>query len=143
MSSYFDQKQLEASRLARIAELGGDVDSELHALEDSVVFDCSVCVEFPGCPEDIRLSVALIINRFAVYNQPTNRAPSDCPSPDTSAEHAALIGEMVFELHDVFHRLASVEGFSDHPKTPLRCLASVMEGRREILVACEGRGGVR
>jgi hypothetical protein len=123
MSSYFDAKQSEAERLVERAERedcgvhDASLDADLKALEESVVFDCSTCVEFPGCPDDVRARVAACVYKLAVYCQPVNRASEHQPNFDTAGEHARSISNLVWELHTVFHDLAQhqVEGFSDNP----------------------------
>ena len=60
MTSYFDEKQEQAGRLLEFAKKIDESllpesmkwHDEFKALEEQVVFDCTVCVEFPGCPEE-------------------------------------------------------------------------------------------
>lgn len=147
MTSYFDDKQEQAGRLLDYAmklDLSPEVHpasdekwhNDLKILEEQVVFDCSVCVEFPGCPEEIRDRVAKCIYQYAVYCQPVNRAPRFQPNPDTATEHAKSIANLVWDLHTIFHDL-SAKGFSDNPESPLRRLAAAGEERREALVPKE------
>jgi hypothetical protein len=149
MSSYFDEIDRQIGQASRL-EFPTSVET-LRKIEETLVFDVSVCIMMPGFPEELRNAANAIILEHGVEVRPCNSP--DNPRVEEQSEYFKEIGYLSFELHSIFHRVVnewevpgrfSEEGlnFSDNPIYPLRQLATRAEALREELVEKrKGSGG--
>lgn len=140
MTHYFDQKHhliQEAEKLTFPANV-----QRLREIEESVVFDVSVCIMCEGFPADLQKRANQVILDHAVDCRPCNAL--DNPNAETVGDHFKQIHELVYDLHTVFHDVVTNEvaghfegklfNFTDDPRSPLRQLATRAEALREEMV---------
>lgn len=138
MTAYFDSKGTELRDIeAGVSIMGewGRVEYDaLNKLDESVVWDVTLAVESPGFPDDLRDHAHRLILKFSAACQSVG---SPGPDYETIDDHARGIGNMISELHSLFHELVmrNPQGFSDSPLAPLRRLYCKGEEYRELLVA--------
>ena len=140
MTAYFDDAHTRLQGLLEADLRGGPTTySAIEEWEQKLVFDVTVCAEWPGCPEDIRDCIHETVLRHGLNTQPIC---AEVEQPNTEAAFADRLHKLVWDLHSVFHDLArrGVPGFSDSPTTPLRAIYAQGDARR-TKVLCES--GVR
>jgi hypothetical protein len=149
MTTYFDDKHTELSRIAGLLEAHGKgglvwrgACAALEEVDRVVVWDVSLCSEMPGFPVDLVREVDEAVLRWSSTSQPANRRGG--PAPDTVTEQLEQTKWLVFALHTVFHVLGSrgLDGFSDSPLAPIRELYERAEERRERHVKDPGWSAV-
>ena len=94
----------------------------LDAIDLDVVRDVTVCSVFEGFPGDLAEKIHWMVLRYSAASQPVNaKSPPDYQTPN---EHVRGIGDMLSELHTIFHEVVTreIDGFSDDPRFPLRLL---------------------
>jgi hypothetical protein len=110
MTSYFDNFG------QRVFAAQGDLHTALRALEEEIVFDCTVAIELPGFPEDLRARGHGIMLQYGYETLPSG-AP--CPDLDTVEDYRRRLGALASALHDLFHDYAA-RGGSDQPRNRVR-----------------------
>jgi hypothetical protein len=130
MTAYFDQVHDEFNALDpnNISAFCKGIDQ----IEERLVFDCSVCAQWPGFPEDLRQRVHETILKYG-----SATLPMDFPRGfDTAEEQLESMHKLCFDLHSIFHDLLNrgLDGpWSDDPRMPLRALYAQCEEVREQL----------
>lgn len=142
MSSYFDKWDSEQRRIKSLPQ--GLVRQDAHREHElKLVWDITLCVESPGCPEDIRDAAYRIMLRYGVHSLPSTYGfAADNPDVESEDDEYRSVGNMSTELHTTFHALAErgLEGFSDNPILPLRNLFGEGEARRlDMALAAAGK----
>lgn len=138
MTAYFDA-QITRLRVLQDATYADDPDAfgRLVDLDRAVVWDVTLAVESPGCPEDLREAVHRVVLRYSLQSQ-----SEDQPGPDyeDDATYACGLVEMVERLHSIFHELGQrgLDDFTDSPRTPIEALYFRGEGRRAELARANG-----
>lgn len=105
----------------------------LDAVEKELVWDTTLCAEWPGCPENIRDAIHRTVLRYAPGHQPTG-IRGNCES---TWDHLESIRSLCETLHTIFHSLGAIarelkfSDFSDDPKRPLYNLFGAGQDRRE------------
>lgn len=140
MTAYFDifgekvdsirRKVRDIGTDAAYAAYAAKLDEQLDKAEETILYDVTICVESPGCPEDIRDAAHRVLLRYSIQATPPGIEPPDYADLDG---HAELLGRMGSDLHTVFHALGSrrLDNFTDDPRTPIRCLFGKGDERRE------------
>ncbi len=135
MSSYFDAWDKEQHRITSM--LTDVVRREAHRDHElKLAHDVTLCVEWTGCPEDIRDSAYTIMNKWGVNSLPHSFGfAADNPDVDTEEDEWRSVGRMSCNLHTLFHELGSrgISPFTDNPLAPLRDLFGQGEERRLVL----------
>lgn len=131
MSSYFDAVD------QRISEVSNDdhhAAEKLEAIEQSLVFDCTVCSMLPEFPTGVRAMVHEAVIQHGVGTAPANAEPPDFETVD---QHKNKLYQLSGDLHSAFHEAARscVPGLSDNPRSLLYLRFSEGEEEREKLVA--------
>lgn len=153
MTTYFDDKATQIGEVQRcIAQLhrvGGpdgeaavEVSNRLDAIENELVRDVTICAEWPGCPEQIRNAIHVIVLRYAPSHQPHNALNPVAPDYEDLDGHVRCIGDLCSALHTIFHDLASMSRhdrapafFTDSPLAPLHDLIGEGGHRRSRMLA--------
>lgn len=135
MTAYFDAAHEQVGNVKELLQT--DFGSALHLLreiEHNVAFDCTVCTEMPGFPEDLAVNVRKAILKNGVESLPVNAPPKDF---ETVHGHIDSINALIFDLHTVFHDVANrgLYGFSDNPRLPVQALYTRGEERLEQMIA--------
>lgn len=134
MTAYFDAKGTLFGQIEK--RLGADWIREglylLEQLDTDVVTDVTVCAACEGFPIDLAEAVHRTVLKYSAACQPVN---STAPEYDEPWQHVQGIGNMLSDLHTIFHEVArrDLEGFSDDPRSPLRALYAKGEEVRERL----------
>ena len=147
MTTYFDNRANEASRIRRALAIEGETSAVLDAIDNldkAVVEDVSRVAEWPAkadrpaCPEDIRDAIHRTVLTFSQHAQ-TSHAPSEWVCPDYEDTDAMLRGleTMISRLHDIFHALGrrGLVGYGDGPMMPMVNLQDDAVEAREALTA--------
>jgi len=129
VTAYFDDTH---ERISSVGD-GFECATELDAIEEKLVFDCTVCAMFSDVPNKIREEVHQIVLRRGNAMLPLN-APGAVI--ETVQEHKQLLHDLCWDLHTTFHDLCKcgIDRLSDDPRMPLWCLYADGEGEREELV---------
>lgn len=134
MTFYFDNKGEQLAKVQKMLDFSREAQLALEAIDNTVVFDVSVCAEMPGFPVDLRGAIHRTILKYSVMGQPAN---SPGLNFESLRDYVNSIGNLLSELHSIFHEVAMwrLTNFSDDPGTPLRVLCARGELLREELVA--------
>jgi hypothetical protein len=135
VTAYFDQM---AQRLLDMAKEPPDKQHiALEAIDRDLVWDVTLATEFDGFPTELRQRVHTTVLRYSSAMQPVNGKD---PCYETQGEHIRGLGNMIGDLHTIFHDLwhLHLDGFSDDPRSPLRVLYARGEEKREQMVEAGG-----
>ncbi len=142
MTAYFDGKGQavgEISRNHRTSENWSVAEFDaLRKIDETVVFDVTICVEWPGFPEDLRKKVHEVVLHYSVECQPVGSKYAN--DYEDFEDLLRGIGNMIGDLHTIFHEVAqrNLSGFSDNPLLPLRCRYARGEEQREEMAKAAG-----
>jgi hypothetical protein len=143
MTAYFDGKGALFGEIQKKLPRSDDKDplgswsrdglNLLDQLDNDVVTDVTMCTAFEGFPPDLAEQVHRTVLKYSSASQPVN---GSTPEYDEPWQHARGIGNMLSDLHTIFHEVArrNIVGFSDDPRSPLRVMYAKGEEVREQLV---------
>lgn len=116
MTAYFDDFN---NKLHDLGSLGPTPATyfydELNALEEQLVWDCTLASSASQFPPELRRAVHVAILKYAVRTMPPNAVQADF---ETVQEHIARLRNLGSDLHDMFHAVGSlhIPGYTDNPK---------------------------
>ena len=132
MTAYFDDM---GEKLSAIDLAAPDYYIQLTDFEHLLVSEVTVCSEFPGFPEDLRTELNLLLLAKGISTLPIG--VEEQVEPEGPQHWVSCLHGLTWDIHTLFHKVAMrhLDGFSDSPLTPLRCLAAQSEERREVLAS--------
>ena len=140
MTAYFDAKGALVGEIQKKLPRSDEKDplgtwsrdglNLLDLLDNDVVTDVTMCTAFHRFPADLADKVHRTVLKYSAASQPVN---GSAPEYDEPWQHARGIGNMLSDLHTIFHEVArrNIVGFSDDPRSPLRAMYAKGEEVRE------------